>query len=104
MARCSRVWGRAPSPASTTSRKRSNPVAPATIVRTKRSCPGTSTRETERPVAELERRVAEVDRDAAALFLGQAIRVLPGQRTDEPGLPVVDVPGGTDVMGMVKAA
>ena len=38
-------------PASTTSRKRSTPVAPATIVRTKRSCPGTSTTESRRPSA-----------------------------------------------------
>jgi hypothetical protein len=38
-----------PSAASTTSRKRSMPVAPATIVRTKRSCPGTSTSDSRRP-------------------------------------------------------
>ena len=45
IARCSSVCGRAPSAASITSRKRSMPVAPATIARTKRSCPGTSTTE-----------------------------------------------------------
>ena len=41
------------------------PVAPATIVRTNRSCPGTSTSESRAPVGQLERRVAEIDRDAA---------------------------------------
>ena len=48
------------------------------------------------PVGQLERRVAEVDRDPAAPLLRQAIRVLPGQRPDEPRLPVVDVPGRPD--------
>ncbi len=43
MARCSRVCGITPSSAAMTSRKRSTPVAPATMVRTKRSWPGTST-------------------------------------------------------------
>ena len=38
-----------PSSAATTMRYRSIPVAPATIVRTKRSWPGTSTTETRRP-------------------------------------------------------
>ena len=51
-ARCSRVCGITPSSAATTSRKRSMPVAPATIVRTKRSWPGTSTTDRRRPVAE----------------------------------------------------
>ena len=49
IARCSCVCGRAPSAASSTSRKRSIPVAPATIVRTNRSWPGTSTSESVRP-------------------------------------------------------
>jgi hypothetical protein len=43
MATCSRVWGMTPSSAATTSRTRSIPVAPATMVRTSPSCPGTST-------------------------------------------------------------
>ena len=43
MARCSTVCGITPSSAAMTSRKRSTPVAPATMVRTKRSWPGTST-------------------------------------------------------------
>ena len=49
IATCSRVCGITPSSQATTSRARSMPVAPAIIVRTKRSCPGTSTTESERP-------------------------------------------------------
>ena len=48
------------------------------------------------PVGQLERGVAEVDGDAAPLLLRQAVGVLPGQRPDEPGLPVVDVAGRAD--------
>ena len=48
-AQCSRVCGITPSSAATTSRNRSIPVAPATIVRTKRSWPGTSTTDRRRP-------------------------------------------------------
>ena len=50
ISRCSSVCARGPSPASTTSRKRSMPVAPATIVRTKRSWPGTSITDSRRPL------------------------------------------------------
>jgi len=42
-ARCSLVWGMMPSSAATTSRTRSIPAAPATMVRTRSSWPGTST-------------------------------------------------------------
>ena len=49
MSRCSRVCGITPSSAATTSTTRSMPTAPATIVRTKRSCPGTSTTPTVSP-------------------------------------------------------
>ena len=72
------------------------PVAPATIVRTNRSCPGTSTTDSRRPSGQLERRVAEVDRDPAPLLLGKPVRVLAGQRPHEPRLAVVDVPRGAD--------
>ena len=44
-------------------------------------------------VGQVERRISEVDRDPALLLLGQAVRVLPGQGPDEPGLAVVDVAG-----------
>ncbi|HEX4182848.1 MAG TPA: hypothetical protein VHY34_06290 [Caulobacteraceae bacterium] len=37
IARCSSVWGMTPSSAATTSSAKSTPLAPATIVRTKRS-------------------------------------------------------------------
>ena len=47
-------------------------------------------------VRQLERRVAEVDRDPARLLLGQAIRVLAGERAHEPRLAVVDVAGRAD--------
>ena len=73
-----------------------DPVAPATIVRTKRSWPGTSTSESRRPSGQLERRVAEVDRDPALALLGQPVGVLARQRPDEPRLAVVDVARGAD--------
>ncbi len=89
--RCSSVCGLGPSPASTTSRKRSTPVAPATIVRTKRSWPGTSTTERKRAVGELELGVPERDRDPALPLLRQPVGVDSGQRLDELRLAVVDV-------------
>src|SRR5919108_2254513 len=46
------------------------------------------------PVGERERRIAEIDRDAALTLLRQPVGVFAGERTDEPRLPVVDVPGG----------
>ena len=49
MATCSRVCGMTPSSAATTSISRSMPVAPATMVRTSFSCPGTSTTERRSP-------------------------------------------------------
>ena len=49
IATCSRVCGITPSSQATTSSARSMPVAPEIMVRTKRSCPGTSTTESERP-------------------------------------------------------
>ena len=52
-ARCSTVWGMMPSSAATTSRATSTPVAPATIWRTKRSWPGTSTTPIVRPLGSL---------------------------------------------------
>ena len=47
-------------------------------------------------VGEVERRVPEVDRDSARLLLGQPVGVLARQGPDEPGLAMVDVPGGAD--------
>src|SRR5581483_562443 len=50
-------------------------------------------------VGSVEEGEAEIDRDAALLLLLQTVRVLPGERTDQGGLPVVDVPGGPDDHG-----
>ena len=49
MARCSRVWGITDSSAATTSRARSMPPTPASMLLTNRSCPGTSTMLTSPP-------------------------------------------------------
>ena len=43
ISKCSRVCGLMPSSAATTNSSRSTPPAPASMLRTKRSCPGTST-------------------------------------------------------------
>ena len=48
------------------------------------------------PICEIERCVAEVDRDPPPLLLRQPVRVLPGQGTHEPCLPVIDVPRSAD--------
>ena len=72
------------------------PVAPATIVRTKRSCPGTSTTLERAARRQLEPREAELDRDPALALLGQAVGVDAGERLDQRGLAVVDVTGGPE--------
>ena len=72
------------------------PVAPATIVRTNRSWPGTSTTLSAPARRKLERREAELDRDAALALLGQAVGVDAGQRLDQHRLAVVDVAGGAE--------
>ena len=80
------------------------PVAPATIVRTKRSCPGTSTTLSARPGRQRELREAELDRDAALALLGQPVGVHAGERLDQRGLAVVDVPGGAERERRVAAS
>ncbi len=80
-------------------RYRSIPVAPATIVRTKRSWPGTSTTESAPPAGQHERREPELDRHAARVLLGQAVGVDAGQRAHERRLAVVDVAGGPERQG-----
>ena len=72
------------------------PLAPATMVRTKRSWPGYVDDREARAVGQLERRVAEVDRDPALVLLGEAIGVLARQRLDERRLAVIDVSRGAD--------
>jgi len=39
---------------------------------------------------------AEIDRDAALFFFLEAVGVLAGERLDQRGLAVIDVPGGAD--------
>ncbi len=51
MARCSRVCGMTPSSAATTSRPKSIPLAPAAMVCTSFSCPGTSMKPSTSPLA-----------------------------------------------------
>ncbi len=95
-AACSRVWGITPSSAATTIRYRSMPVAPATIVRTKRSCPGHVDHRQPAAGRQVERRVAELDRDPALALLRQPVGVDARERADEHGLAVVDVAGGPE--------
>ena len=96
MSRCSSVCGITPSSAATVNSTRSMPWAPASMLRMKRSWPGTSTTPTRSPSGRVEPGEAQVDRDAARLLLVQPIGVLTGERPDERRLAVVDVPGGTD--------
>ena len=55
IARCSRVCGRGPSFAATTSSKSSIPAAPASMLCKNRSCPGTSTMPASRPSSKRKR-------------------------------------------------
>ena len=72
------------------------PTAPATIVRTKRSWPGTSTTPTVSPAGSVQVREAELDGDAALFFLFEPIGVDAGERAHQRGLAVIDVTGGAD--------
>ncbi len=92
------------SSAATTSISKSIPPAPASMLRTNRSCPGTSTKPRRTP-STFEKREPQIDGDPAALFLFQSVGMGAGQRLDERGLPVVDVSGGTDddVFGFHRA-
>ena len=76
---------------------------PATIVRTKRSWPGTSTSDSRRAAEEsscAKPRSIDMPR---ALLLRQPVGVAPGERADERGLAVVDVAGGADRERQVAA-
>ena len=48
------------------------------------------------PVGPLRICKPEIDAEAAALFLGQAVRIDPRQRLDQRGFAMIDVTGGTD--------
>ena len=99
IARCSRVCGMTPSSAATTRSAKSMPVAPASMLLTNRSWPGTSTKPRTRAVRRRHVGEAEVDGDAAGLLLLQPVGVDAGQRPDQRGLAVVDVAGGADDHG-----
>ena len=58
MWKCSRVWGITDSSAATTSSTASMPWAPASMLRTKRSWPGTSMKEATTAVAQVQVREA----------------------------------------------
>ena len=72
------------------------PDAPATMVRTKSSCPGTSTMPDDRAAAELQRREVEVDGDAPPPLLGQPVHGAAGERGHQRRLAVIDVTGRAD--------
>ena len=99
MARCSRVCGIGPSSAATTSITWSMPVAPASMLRTSFSWPGTSTKPSTSPSGSGLVGEAEVDGDAAFLLFLQAIGVDAGQRLDQRGLAMVDMTCGSDDQG-----
>ncbi len=75
------------------------PLAPANIVCTKRSCPGTSMKPRTLPIASRHVGKAEVNGNAARLLFLQAIAVDAGQRFDQSRLAVVDVACSTDDHG-----
>ena len=93
--RCSSLCGFHPSVAATTNRQASTPPTPASMLRRKRTWPGTSTKLTASPSSDGVGE-AEVDREAAPLLLGEAVGVGAGERQDERRLAVVDVTGGGD--------
>ena len=95
MSKCSRVCGITDSSAATISSTQSMPPTPASIVRTNRSWPGTSTNAT-RVVADRGVREAQLDGDAARFLFLEAIGIDAGQRLDERALAVIDVAGGAD--------
>ena len=80
------------------------PPMPASMLRTKRSCPGTSTKPRRRSsplgAGRFEVGKADVDGDAAPLLFFEAIGIDAGERFDQRGLAVVDVPGGADDDGL----
>ena len=69
--------------------------APASILRIKSLCPGTSTKLMRRGLWSarhcIERSESQIDGDATPLLFRQAIGVNAGKCTDERGLAVIDV-------------
>ena len=99
MARCSRVCGMTPSSAATTSKAKSMPPAPASMVWTKLLVAGHVDEAEHRPVRRRQIGEAEIDGDAARLFLLQPIAIDAGQRFDQRGLAMIDMAGGADDHG-----
>ncbi len=95
ISKCSRVWGITDSSAATTKRTASMPPAPASMLRTNRSCPGTSTNETRTPSHSACAKPRSIVMPAP-LLLREAIGVDPGQGLHEGRLAVIDVAGRAD--------
>ena len=93
--RCSRVCGMTPSSAAITITTRSMPAAPATMFRTNRSWPGTSTTPEDPAVGEGQRGEAELDGDPPLFFLLEPVGVHAGETFDQRRLAVVHVAGRT---------
>ena len=72
------------------------PWAPASMLRMKRSWPGHVHHARPDTARQIEVGEPELDRDAALLFLLEAVGVLAGERFDEARLPVIDVSGRAD--------
>ena len=103
MARCSRVCGMTPSSAAMTRTTKSMPVAPASMLCTRPSWPGTSTKPMISPLGPRPVGKAEVDGDAARLLLLEPVGVDAGQLAHQRGLAVIDVAGGADDHGAASS-
>ena len=96
IARCSRVCGITPSSAATTRRTKSIPVAPASMLCTNFSWPGTSTNPSTDAVGGRQIGKSEIDRDAARLLFLEAIGIDTSQRAHKGRFAVIDVASRPD--------
>ena len=80
------------------------PVAPATMVRTNRSWPGTSTTDSRRPDGSSSGAKPSSIEMPRAFSSRQPVGVDPGQRRHQRRLAVVDVPGGAERQRGQRAA
>ena len=95
ISKCSRVCGITDSSAATTSSTAWMPPAPASMLRTNFSCPGTSMNDHPHAIP-LRVREAEVDRDPPLLLFRETVGIDARQRLDERGFTVIDVAGRAD--------
>ena len=102
MRRCSSLCGFHPSVAATTNRQASTPPTPASMLRRKRTWPGTSTKLIASPSTTVWAKPRSIVRPAP-LLLGEAVGVGAGERQHERRLAVVDVAGGGDHPHGVRA-